>query len=479
MKWIRRSWLQLAGAAGIGRVFGFASNLFLSRLLGPAELGLFNLVTTTVQTSDTLVRCGGDYALNYELGGEPEASHTEAAAKLVQGLSQICSLMTLVVCSCVAIWVFLGKGLFPQDNWVVSLRFPLGLLLLLMIAAEGICASAWEVLLVTRKTSELALRQGLFFPLRLLLAAICAWAWGILGAMIGWSLVAILQCLWLKVVLKKLWNPLKLLPAQWHSARCLLKRGLPFYASNIIASIVFYPLLLQVASKSGLEEIGYLRVGQVMQQVFAFLPATLVPILFLELRGQNSFRDQVRLIEKPLKIIWLLLLEVILIYYLFDGLIVQSLFGYQYVLGLNPTRFLLLTSLIECITQIAVQPLLASGLVRMYGVWQNLGALLSALLGFYLIPSFGLAGYLLAKLCYVLVPFIRFGTEIARSTISPFKFIPYASTTLAVCIITASQEITGYQPNYLIASTIIVVTCIYLLISEKDLIANSLEMFRS
>ncbi|MFN6339828.1 MAG: hypothetical protein ACK41W_14030, partial [Cyanobacteriota bacterium] len=61
---LRRGGLHLAGGAGLGRIGGFLSNLALSRLLGPADLGLFNLVATTVQTGDTLVRLGGDFALN-------------------------------------------------------------------------------------------------------------------------------------------------------------------------------------------------------------------------------------------------------------------------------------------------------------------------------------------------------------------------------------------------------------------------------
>ena len=113
MTQMRRGWFHLASGAGVGRIFGFLSNLLLSRWLGPTDLGLFNLVTTTVQTSDTLVRCGGDYALNFELGGNPESPETDGGVQLSRALAQICSLMTLVICVGVAIWVFWGQGLFP------------------------------------------------------------------------------------------------------------------------------------------------------------------------------------------------------------------------------------------------------------------------------------------------------------------------------------------------------------------------------
>ena len=79
---LRRGWLHLASGAGLGRLFSFGSNLLHSRWLGPTDLGLFNLVTTTVQTGETLVRCGADYALNFEIGGDPQATQRQSGIQL-------------------------------------------------------------------------------------------------------------------------------------------------------------------------------------------------------------------------------------------------------------------------------------------------------------------------------------------------------------------------------------------------------------
>ena len=299
---IRRGWFHLASGAGVGRLFGFASNLLLSRWLGPTELGLFNLVTTTVQTSDTLVRCGGDYALNFELGGQHDATHTERGAELVRALAQLCSVMTAIICFGLAIWVVWGKGLIPPELGTTN-RLILSALLLLLIAFEGTSASAWEVLLVSHRTAPLALKQGLFYPLRLLTAALGALIAGVFGAMVGWSAVAFVQYLWLKAILANLWNPLQIWPFSTGAVLNLLRKGMPFYISNLTATIIFYPLLIRVAIEAGLADIGYLRVGQILQQMFAFLPATLVPVLFLKLRAQEGFTDQASLMERPLRVI--------------------------------------------------------------------------------------------------------------------------------------------------------------------------------
>ena len=168
--------------------------------------------------------------------------------------------------------------------------------------------------------------------------------------------------------------------------------------------MIFYPLLLKVASTTGLAEIGYLRVGQILQQLFAFLPATLVPVLFLKLRGESTFANQVLVMEKPFRIIWFLLLEVLLLYCTVDQSLITSLFGVDFLSALLPTRLLLLTALFECLTQLVVQPLLAAGKTRLYGFLQTSSAVLAAVLGWLWIPAAGLSAYLIVRLLYVVIP---------------------------------------------------------------------------
>ena len=468
MTLLRRGWLHLASGAGVGRVFGFGSNLLLSRWLGPTELGLFNLVTTTVQTCDTLVRCGGDYALNYELGGQPDATQSQRGIQLARGLAQLCSLMTALICFVLVIWIWCGQGLF-LSSLDASYRFSLTVLLLLMIVCEGSSASAWEVLLVSHRTASLALRQGLFFPLRLLFAALCSLFGGVLGAMGGWSLVAVAQCFWLKHVLGSLWNPLQVWPLLVSSLRQLLKLGLPFYASNLLSSVIFYPLLLKVADASGLAEIGYLRVGQILQQLFAFLPATLVPVLFLRLRGESSYADQVSLMEKPLRVIWFFLLEFLLLYCMLDQSLIVGLFGTSFVSALLPTRLLLITALFECLAQLVVQPLLAAGRTRTYGFWHNGAAIVAAVLGWLWIPAAGLSAYLIVRLLYVMVPLIGFGIPLVTQFSQPRKMLCLAVSSVGLMSLFLSQVFNDYQAGS--TFPVLLVLFIFLVISQrKDLL---------
>ncbi|MFN9646301.1 MAG: lipopolysaccharide biosynthesis protein [Cyanobacteriota bacterium] len=403
---VRRGWLHLASGAGLGRIGGFLANLALSRLLGPADLGLFNLMATTVQTGDTLVRLGGDFALNYELGGEAGALRTPRGRGLLAAFSLQNLLATVVMLAGLALWLGPGHGLFPPSLGEQPRRL-WGALLLLMVGLEAICAVPWEALLVGGDTRRLALRQGVFLPLRLLLAAVGA-AWGqVGGALIGWTLVALIQPLWLAGSLRGIWPPPR---AQWRwpgqAWGRLLRRGLPFYAANLLSSLLFFPLLLSLASRSGLGDVGYLRIGQILQQLFALLPGTLVPVLFLRLRQAESFGARMRQVETVFRLLWSLLLLVLLAYCLVDGWLIRLFFGASFLPSVGPTRIMLLTALVEVLLQILIQPLMSSGLMRRYALLLNGGTVVAALVGWLLVPRLGLTGFLIAKLLVALLPLL-------------------------------------------------------------------------
>jgi O-antigen/teichoic acid export membrane protein len=426
---LRRGWLHLAGGAGVGRIAGLLSNLLLSRLLGPVDLGLFNLVATTVQTGDTLVRLGGDYALNYELGGEPGAFETPRGRALAQAFTQLCGVATGLLCIGLLVWLGPGGGLFPV-GLLEPERTIRVVMLVGMVALEAICAVPWELLLVDHCTRRLALRQGFFVPLRLALAAIGAVGWQLDGAMVGWLIVAGAQLVFLRSDRQLHWRPFRLSGLDLSPVLDLLRRGLPFYGANLLASLIFYPLLLQVYRQHGLADIGYLRVGQIVQQLFAFLPATLVPVLFLRLRGKDSFMDRIREVDRPIRMLWLLLLALFFVYVLIDRALVNVLFGSAFSLAVAPTRILLITALGEALLQLVVQPAVASGQTWRYLLVQNGSVLMAAAVAWWLIPGLGLAGFLAARLVYVVLPLLIYLWQLFPSLKGKAKLLLYGLITL-------------------------------------------------
>ena len=400
----------MTGAA-TGRVLSLISNILLSRLLGPAGLGSFNLSTTTVQTADTLVRGGSDYAINFKLGSEASVIHTASGRLYANSFSIFVSSVTLLCVALLATFLFSSGTFFDQDL-IPGNFYVLTILLILMVFFDCISASGWELLLVTRQTKQLALRQGLFTPAKLFLAAIGALVYQVPGAMSCWTIVSFIQLIWLKTVLRNLWLPFSPKRASLSAVGSLLKLGSTFYLSNLASSLLFFPMLLSIAAQNGMQDLGFLRTGQILQQVFALLPGTLVPVLFLKLRQLKSHDLRIKSMEQPLRFIWSAMLVLFILYCLFDTQIISSFFGSDYLESIFPSRILLLTSLCECLLQLVSQPTLASGHTRQYAIWQLGSSFLVALVALLLSGSITLNSYLALRLLYVLLPLFGLGSSL-------------------------------------------------------------------
>jgi O-antigen/teichoic acid export membrane protein len=243
----------------------------------------------------------------------------------------------------------------------------------------------------------------LFAPLKLLVALAGAASFGVTGALTGYGLASAAQLLWLQRICRRLWPWPKRFWPNWQQAWVLTRSGIALYGTNALAALVFLPLVSEVANNAGIAEVGYLRVGQIMVQLFTLLPGALTPLLFLKLRGASKDDSQVSF-ETSLRLIWWLGLAALMAYLLIDQILIRLFFGEVYLASLQPTRLLVLMAVLDSVNQVLHTPLLASRRTRLFAISQNSGAALAAGLGWWLIPSMGLQGFLAAKLCFSALP---------------------------------------------------------------------------
>ncbi|MFN9546898.1 MAG: hypothetical protein ACK6AD_07490 [Cyanobacteriota bacterium] len=85
---------------------------------------------------------------------------------------------------------------------------------------------------------------------------------------------------------------------------------------------------------------------------------------------------------------------------------IRLFFGGSFLPSLSPTRIMLLTSLLEVLQQILIQPLVSSGQLRRYALLINGGTLVAAVVGWRLVPGLGLFGFLVAKYLAALLPLL-------------------------------------------------------------------------
>lgn len=376
-------------------------NISLSRSLGPAGLGLFSLVLSTSQAFELTARGGVDYGLTCELTGSAAGRSEQEKASIAACALSLVQTSTLVLALSLWIWVVPCEGLLPID--LRSGREATAAALVVIAILESLSGIPWDLLIISGDTKRGALRQGLFAPLKLLLAVIGAAVCGVPGALIGYGLVSAAQLRWLQKTSRRLWQLPSRFTPDWQRAWRLLRGGMALYGTNAIAALVFLPLMSEVARESGVADVGYLRVGQIMVQLFTLLPGALTPLLFLRLRETSNDNKQENF-ETSLRLIWWIGLAALLAYLLVDQTLIQVFFGESYLPSIQPTRLLVLIAVLDSINQVLHTPLLAKRQTQLFAISQNSGALLAAGLGWWLIPSMGLQGFLIAKLCFSAVP---------------------------------------------------------------------------
>ena len=446
MSTLRQPLITLFSRGAIGRGVGFFANLSLTHFLGPSLLGYFTIIVAAVQLLDTLGSLGGDYSLNYLLGRMRAPLENRRGRLLVNSLGQICFLSTVAYSAVLFVWLVFFGGLFPLSSFNSGRDLSI-LLFLLMVLFEGLASAPWDALLVSRRISEYSLRQGFFLPARISLAAIGAYYFGLNGALSGWVLVVLAQFFWLASCFPSFPFPLSCFcfsfSFDFRYIRLLWGRGSAFYITNLISAIVSFPLVLALASQHGYAEVGFLRIGQILQQLFAFFSVTLSPLLFLRLRSFSGLRQRVGGLSAPFRLLWMSLLFVLIVYFLFDRVLLLSFFGVAFLPALVPTRILLVTALLEALYQVLVQPFLASGKTSEYMLVQLASIFSSGLLGYFLLPSLGISGYLLSRVILALLPFSWYLFRFLISGSVAVTFIPVLSVTAVTLAFCLTQSLVG------------------------------------
>ena len=442
------TWHLLSGSL-LGRSLGFVFNLLLSRSLGPSGLGLFGLVLSTTQTFELMARGGVDYGLSCALTGSQENQSPKERTLISVSALRLVQVTTLGLGVVLWGWVTLLQGLLPE---ALPIPRPAAAVAVVLIASlESLGGLPWDLFLLAGRTRLVGLRQGLFAPLKLLAAAAGAWMAGISGALTGYALMCAGQMLWLQKMCNAQLEDMHVTQPDWQQARRLVRSGAPLYVTNALSALVFLPLLAEVASSSGVADVGYLRVGQLIVQLFTLLPGALVPILFLKLRETTAGQEYNQSVETPLRLIWSLGLASLLVYLLIDQPLVSLFFGDSFLASLQPTRFLILAAILDSLNQILHTHLLARGRTGLFAFSQNISALLAAGIGWYLIPEMGLQGLLVSKFFFSALPVLIYLGDAWKRFSQPANLTILVTATLSVTPLCWWMELDPWLQLFLIS----------------------------
>jgi O-antigen/teichoic acid export membrane protein len=460
---LRNAVLQLLKGSLIGRSLSLVLNLLLSRVLGPAGLGVFGFFTTTTQTLEIASRLGVDYSVTCELTDENHIFGKLDKEIIIKSALHIVGVASVLLSIVAAGWISTGSNgitLLDQNSRISSV-----ILLVLCSILEGYCGIRWDILLALGRSDWYSIRQFIFAPLRLACAAGGAIIGGILGGLIGYTLSILLQSIWISYKLRSCMKIKSDIRVRKGVAVRLLRGGLGLYAANSLAAIVFLPLMAWLGVQSGIDKIGYVKAGQIVVQLFTLVPGAIAPLLFIKLmEKKNSHGSRNEHLQNAIVLIWWTGLLSLVIYLLVDKQLVRVLFGDLYLPSVTPTRILILAAICESVGQVLHSPLLAEKRIRLFSLTQNGSVLAAAALGYYLIGIDGLFGYLVARLTHAGLPVVVYLINGWKDLECKRRVVLFSGLTI---LLIPSCLIEGFPDNFTIPICFLVI--VTLLVESQEI----------
>lgn len=401
-------WLILTNV--ITRLLGLISLPILARLLGPTDLGMYNLIQNVIQTADGLSRLGIDAAM-HRYGAQYESTGGYSVGRLFGVGSCLMILSSGFVSICL---LFLRQivsqnllGEIRIEPWIGLASFTI------FITATG--NPSWIYLVALQAFKVYSLRTSIVTILGAIVTLILTWKFGLTGSLWSFVIISIAQNFygwWLTIpVLSKYGIQLHFdhfIP----EVIKILKFGLPFYASNFLSSFVGLPLLGYVSKSGGIEQLGYLRVAQSLSQFVSFLPTAIAPVLISSLSASlaGDTKDYQNLKSLHLRVLWsILLFTSVAISFNLDW-IVGLLFGTTYQNAIILSRLTIWITAISSLAGMMGQYVTSIGNTRAIAIIQVTSLALTVVIAMLLIPKYSSVGLLVAQAisgCFTLIAYVR------------------------------------------------------------------------
>jgi O-antigen/teichoic acid export membrane protein len=361
----------------VSKGIGLFANIMLIRLLPINIIGGFTLLVSSAQSLSSIARFGTDY--NYQI----------TACKLnpdmrggIQDQFLGWNAFFSAVASILAI-PFLLPSLYPfgSSPWLI-------VVVLIYLFMESYVDVLWEPVLASRDYNQIFGRHLQVAFSKATLPLIFGITYGWKGLVAGLVIATSLNALAAIVSLRRLpYSNGKPLPL-----KIFFRAGLPFYLVPLIQQLIFWPAILYLGADRGLASIGLLRVAQLVVQVVGVLPASLVPIVFIEnAHGSDNARSQ---LLKGLYAVALSGLAIFAIYILIDSSILPIIFGLEYSNAILPSRAMLLAAVCNGASQIFQQQAFKGKLLQQLSILQVCVLVVLAPIGItWWIPFGGVEGY--------------------------------------------------------------------------------------
>lgn len=390
--------LLLTAASIIVRLSGIIVLVPLARLLGSEQLGIYSLIFWIVQSSSAIGRLGVDVAIHRN-GAQLYKTDPAAAGRLlgVGSALMTCSFATIST----ALWIWkepLAEHWFVDQNaarWMsyASILVLLeGLNIVLMVGLLGIHEFKGH----SFSTSAGAVGRLIFSPV---LTSLYGLSGAFLGLIIASSLQLSVSLVCFRLGLQR--NAIHLTcQGIREETQKIIKFGFPFYMGSALSAILTIPIMGEIGRIAGVETLGYVRIGQSVNQIISFIPAAIQPVTISILSEAyvNPEQEFHELQSVHLRFNWFTTLTITIILNTCSYLLVILLFGEKFqiavpiVIGMNWIAFM--TVLSENFNLYS----LSAGKTKEIAIGSIAQKIILTILSLLLVPISGAAGFIWAYL---------------------------------------------------------------------------------
>ena len=436
-------------------------NLVLSilfvRLAPASSIGTFTLLISAAQLVCSLGRVGTNYSYAVLLPKQ----HQDAERLQLTSTYVLFGLVSSLILSLIVVTQLFNTAGFaevlPNRYWSFF-----GIIFVYLFS-DSVSELFWSIHLALGHFKAVFLRDVWIALGKGLLPLLGALWLGPLGVAIGLGLISILNC-WVgsNIPRQQGLGSVFFLRTGFISRPLLIQlllRGVPFFSVPLVSNLILWPLLMTVASTSGIEKLDTLRVAQICAQILGVISGSLIPVLLVKSSWQPD--TGLRLHQQAFQICWVCSVVIYGLYALSDRTLLPLVFGSEASEGaIQISRILVAAAAVQGLSQIPMQRPLKTRTLVMLSLLQIGSLVVAAIVAISIFNpmSRGLLTYASINLLSPLITVICLPVVI-RKGLMPGGSTPWAQILVSLMCLTTCflVKVDIFQTSLLIASIVYII----------------------
>ena len=372
-------WLFVSRISGM--IASFFVGIYIARYLGPSQYGLLNYVISFTGIFSVFCSFGIDSILNRELVLNPEKKETLLGSGFF--IKLIGSIISIILIFITIIFIKPDKITF----------------ILILISASSFIFNAFGVIdsyfqsqVLSKNTVKIQLLSLIIMSFLKILFII--FKLGLIYFILAYTIEVFIVAIGLVFVYKKMGFKFSKWKIDKNIIKYLLKNSWPLMFSGVAVSIYMKIDQVMITNMINSEANGFYSIAVKLSEIWYFIPAiictSLLPAI-INAKNTNNLIYKKRL-KSLFKLMFIISLLTAIIITIFSPLIINILFGNEYLRSINVLRIHIWAGIGVFLGYAMYQFLIVENMTKIFLITTILGAIINVILNLILIPKLNING---------------------------------------------------------------------------------------